>query len=337
VRTLARTAFLAALMLGAVLVPGQTPAGQTLDLDRPDIRSFISRMETEHGIPAAESERLLAQAEVQPRIVEAISRPAEKVKPWYEYRAIFLTDKRIDAGVAFWNEHAAELARISDETGVAPEIIVGILGVETLFGKIKGSWRVIDALATLAFEYPPRSRFFTSELEQYLLLVREQAIDPLTATGSYAGAMGGPQFISSSYRAYAVDAGGDGRIDLWEDWTDIIGSVANYFKAHGWQPGGAVVSPVADPLPDGTLSPGLKLDRKVAGLREQGLDFEVPAGASDDAMVFSLDLESGPAYWVGFRNFYVITRYNRSSMYAMAVYDLGQAIAARKGNAGSET
>jgi membrane-bound lytic murein transglycosylase B len=322
------------LTLGTSLVTGLAQAGQTVDLSRPDVRTFISRMESEHGIPATESEQVLAGAEIQPRIIEAMSRPAEKVKPWHEYRAIFLTDKRIDAGVAFWAEHATDLARISEETGVAPEIIVGILGVETFFGRITGSWRVIDALATLAFEYPPRASFFTAELEQYLLLVREQRIDPLAATGSYAGAMGGPQFISSSYRAYAVDAGGDGRVDLWDDWTDIIGSVANYFQAHGWQPGGAIVAPVVAPVPEGVLSNGLKLDREVAGLQATGLDFQLPDDAGDKAMVFRLDMENGPAYWVGFRNFYVITRYNRSPMYAMAVYELGQEIAARRGDAG---
>ena len=313
---------LAAFSLMSVLA---TPLHATgLDLSRDDVSEFVARMETSHGIPADETRRLLGQAEIQPRIIEAMSRPAEKVKPWHEYRQIFITDKRIRAGVDFWSERESDLERIAAETGVPAHIIVGILGVETFYGRITGKYRVIDSLVTLAFEYPPRSKFFTSELEQFLLLAQEQDLDVLDATGSYAGAMGGPQFISSSYRAYAVDASGDGQVNLWTDWTDIIGSVANYFAEHGWQPGGPVADRIDAAPPEAVISKGLALDKTTAELRQSGLR---PQGDDDDkVMVFSLEATTGPEYWIGYRNFYVITRYNRSSMYAMAVYELGQEV-----------
>jgi membrane-bound lytic murein transglycosylase B len=313
------------LALASLFVFSPLQAGGSLDMARSDVNSFVSRMESAHGIPAEETRRILSRAEIQPPILEAMERPAEKVKPWHEYRQIFLTDQRISEGVAFWNNHREKLEGISAETGVPAEIIVGILGVETLYGRVTGRYRVIDALSTLAFEYPPRSAFFTSELEQFLLLSREQGIDPLTATGSYAGAMGGPQFISSSYRAYAVDASGDGRIDLWEDWTDIMGSVANYFTAHGWQSGERIVARIPGDIPNSELSDGLSLDRPASRL----VDYGVPPDGGDKVMVFALESEDGPEYWVGFKNFYVITRYNRSNMYAMAVYELGHAVRTR--------
>lgn len=321
------------LILSLALLPLLTAlslaAPTAVDTSRQDVASFIDLMESRHGIPAAETRQILATAEIQSRILEAMRRPAEKVKPWHEYRQIFMTDKRIDAGVTFWRTHEATLSRIQSETGIPAEIIVGILGVETLYGKIKGSYRVVDALATLAFEYPPRSKFFTSELEQFLLLTREQDIDPLTATGSYAGAMGGPQFISSSYRAYAVDSGGDGKVDLWDDWEDIIGSVANYFSRHGWRPGQPVFARLSGDPGDWAMSDGLKLDRSVSDLRANGIDVDPTGRADDEVMIFSLEEADGPSYLVGYRNFYVITRYNRSNKYAMAVFELGQAVRAR--------
>jgi len=300
-------------------------AGTGLDMNREDVAAFVQDMERSHGIPAAETRRILAAAEIQQPILEAMERPAEKVKPWYEYRRIFLTDRRIDEGVAFWKAHRDKLQSTAAATGVPPEIVVGILGVETLYGRITGRYRVIDALSTLAFEYPPRSRFFTSELEQFLLLTREQSIDPFSATGSYAGAMGGPQFISSSYRAYAIDGSGDGRVDLWEDWNDIIGSVANYFAAHGWQRDGRIAARIPGDVPSSKLSDGLKLDRPASEVGAYG----VPVEGENEVMVFALENEQGPEYWVGYTNFYVITRYNRSNMYAMAVYDLGRAVKSR--------
>ena len=320
----------ALLLLSSLIAPSPAAAERALDLSQPQIVEFVSKMETKHGIPPDETRAVLGSAAIQPKILEAMRRPAEKVKPWHEYRQIFITDKRIDAGVAFWAEQAETLDRVYAETGVPPEIVVGIIGVETYYGRITGSYRVVDALATLAFEYPPRSAFFTSELEQFMLLTREQDIDPLLATGSYAGAMGGPQFISSSYRAYAVDGSGDGKVDLWDSWEDIISSVANYFTEHGWRRDGPVVTAAQPPVPAGSLSARLKLDRTVGDLRAAGLQFG-QADADEEAMLFELEGAQGPEYWIGFKNFYVITRYNRSHLYAMAVPDLGQAIGDRRG------
>ncbi len=313
------------LALALLLASPLSHADDRLDTSRDDVGNFVQMMETTHGIPAAETLEILAAAEIQPPIIEAMQRPAEKVKPWYEYRPIFLTERRISEGADFWGKHRQLLEEISLQTGVPPEIIVGIVGVETFYGRITGRYRVIDALATLAFDYPPRSRFFTGELEQFLLLAREQGIDPLVATGSYAGAMGGPQFISSSYRAYAVDASGDGRVDLWEDWADILGSVANYFTAHGWQSGGRIATRIEGTVPDSLLSDGLALDRTAAQVRPYGVDVR----DDETVMVFALETETGPQYWVGHKNFFVITRYNRSNMYAMAVHDLGLAVRSR--------
>ncbi len=313
------------LALTLVLTSPPLQADGRLDISRSDVEGFVHMMESTHGIGATETRKILAAAEIQPPILEAMERPAEKVKPWYEYRRIFLTDQRIQEGVEFWLAHRDLLENISLQTGVPPEIIVGILGVETFYGRITGRYRVIDALATLAFEYPPRSSFFMGELEQFLLLAREQDIDPLAATGSYAGAMGGPQFISSSYRAYAVDTSGDGRVDLWTDWADIIGSVANYFTAHDWQRGGKIASRIEGPVPESLLSDGLALDRTAAQVRPYGVD----ATDSEAVMVFALETEDGPEFWVGHRNFFVITRYNRNNMYAMAVHDLGRSVRAR--------
>ena len=200
------------------------PLAFAIDTTRPDVQRFIDRMVENHSYDRHKLESVLAEAESKESILEAISRPAEKTLEWHEYRDIFLTRERIQAGTEFWKEHAEELQRISDETGVSREILVGIIGVETYFGRITGNYRVLDALATLAFDYPPRSRFFSGELEQFLLLVREEGMDATSATGSYAGAMGRPQFMPSSYRAYAVDSTKDGKRDIWTDWADVIGT-----------------------------------------------------------------------------------------------------------------
>jgi membrane-bound lytic murein transglycosylase B len=212
------------------------PADATvLDPAREDVRTSSSACITSMASTATRCGAILALARIQPPIIEAISRPAERVRPWHEYRKIFMTEERIAAGVLFWQAHREGIERVAAETGVPGEILVGIIGVETFYGRIIGRYRVLDALATLAFEYPPRSAFFARELEQFLLLVREQGLEIETPVGSYAGAMGLPQFIPSSYRAYAVDGDGDGRIDLWTSIDDILASVANYFRAHGWR------------------------------------------------------------------------------------------------------
>ncbi len=318
-------------LLAICLLPATTAyADNKLDLANPAVVAFVGRMEAKHDMAPDQTLGILEQARVQAKIIELMSRPAEKVMPWYDYREIFLTDKRINAGLDFWSEHQKTLARISDETGVPEEIIAGIIGVETFYGRITGNYRVIDSLTTLAFAYPPRGKFFTSELEQFLLLVREHDIDPLVVTGSYAGAMGGPQFISSSYRAYAVDGSGDQRVDLWNEWADVIASVANYFKVHGWKSGDPVMSPVSGTVPPGAISKGTKPDRKIDSLLEQGVKFDPLDSGDARAMLFALEYRDGPGYWVGYNNFYVITRYNHSVMYATAVYQLGAAIRQRR-------
>ncbi|MEN0045011.1 MAG: lytic murein transglycosylase, partial [Pseudomonadota bacterium] len=207
----------------ALLCAGTASA---IDTDRDDVRAFIDEMVEQHGFERAELVVLLGEAEVQEGILEAMRRPAERTKPWHEYRDIFIQPKRVKAGVAFWAEHADAIERISADTGVPAEILVGIIGVETYYGRITGKHRVLDALVTLGFDYPPRANFFRKELGQFLQLAREEDIDPRTALGSYAGAMGAPQFIPSSYRAYADDGDGDGRKDLFNNWDDVLASVA---------------------------------------------------------------------------------------------------------------
>ncbi len=308
-------------------------APRPLDLQRDDVRAFVGRLSEQHGMDPASVERTLAAARVQPSILEAISRPAEKVKPWHEYRKIFLTEERIAAGAKFWREHAELLQRVYRETGVSPSVIAGIIGVETYYGRITGRHRVLDALATLAFEYPRRSSFFTRELEEFFLMTREQSLDPESLTGSYAGAMGLPQFIPSSYRAYAADGDGDGRIDLWDSVPDVLASVANYLSVHGWRGDEPVVAPavVDGNTAQGLADQGLKPTTTVGALWDAGVGLAgpVPEGRDSAAGLFELEGEDGALHWAGFNNFYVITRYNRSLMYALAVTQLGDAVAAR--------
>lgn len=290
--------------------------------------AFVDEMVREHGFKAEDVQAVLRQAEKRQPILDAIARPAEKSKTWKEYRPIFIVPARISNGVAFWQENRNALELAEKEYGVPAEIIVAIIGVETNYGRNMGSWRVIDALSTLAFDYPPRAPFFRSELVKYFLLTRQQQHDPLEFKGSYAGAMGFGQFMPSSYLAYAVDFSGDGFTDIWNNPTDAIGSVANYFKQHGWQTGKAVVVPAKLSQPRATvlandafnkiLPPSIPVrDWKKAGV--------VPVTALDGAIpviAIEFDGAKGLEYWFGLQNFYTITRYNRSPMYAMAVYDL---------------
>ena len=300
-----------------------------IDVGDPEVRDFIDSMVSEHDYDRDTLENVLQQATSQETILEAIARPAERTKEWHEYRDIFLTDARVKAGAAFWREHSEALDRISEESGVAVEILVGIIGVETYFGRRTGNYRVLDALVTLAFEYPPRSKFFRNELEQFLLLVREEEMEAIDATGSYAGAMGRPQFMPSSYRAYAVDSSADGKRDIWTNWADVIGSVANYFVRHGWRSNNQVVAQASlsnqwqgDP-PENTLKP----QETVTSLSHQGVLFVTNLAGDQQSQLLTLIGDDGEEYWVGFHNFFVITRYNRSVMYALAVHQLGQEIA----------
>lgn len=316
-------------LIGIALLATALPVcAVAIDTDRADVQAFIDDMVLKHNYDRAELIEVLNDAASQPGILESVSKPAEKTLTWKDYRNIFLTEARIEAGAAFWREHRDALSRISDETGVAPEILVAIIGVETYFGRITGNHRVLDALATLAFDYPPRSNFFRRELEQFLLLVREENMNPADATGSYAGAMGAPQFMPSSYRAYAVDASDDGKRDIWNDWQDVIGSVANYFVAHGWQPGReiATLATLADGWNGSPPKNLLKPEDTVGSLSKQGVLFATDLGGAEKSQLMKLDGVDGDEYWVGFHNFFVITRYNHSVMYALAVYQLGREI-----------
>ena len=317
------------LLFGAAACAVDTPSPAEIETARTE---FVTDMVSKHGFDRDELAALIGSARIQPKILEAISRPAERTLEWHEYRKIFLTEERIAAGERFWREHEETLAEISSQYRVEPEMIVAIIGVETFFGRITGKHKVLDARATLAFAYPPRSKFFRSELEQFLLLTREEGVEPTAALGSYAGAMGAAQFIPSSYRAYAVDASQDGKRDLWQDWRDVIGSVANYFKRHGWKPDQPVVARATLGSRWSGTKPSNrpKLNSTVAGLSDKGYVFSTKM--PDDARALALHLRGseGEEYWIGFHNFGVITRYNRSVMYALAAHQLGQEIRSRK-------
>jgi membrane-bound lytic murein transglycosylase B len=283
------------------------------------------------GVDVAWARDLLASAKRQQSILDAIARPAEKTKPWYDYRDIFMTDRRIREGVVFWDAHAAVLEEISQRTGVPSAVIVAIIGVETFYGRITGSYRVIDALSTLAFDYPRRSPFFTQELEQFLILAWESGKDPLALKGSYAGAMGYGQFMPSSYRAYARSFEPGGVPDIWDNPADAISSVGHYLNAHGWQAGERVLlDAVANQPPDSLFAAGLKPSQSIEALARAGLSTE--AGVDPQTQVTPIGLETieGQRYWLGLQNFYVITRYNHSAMYAMAVWELSEAILAAR-------
>jgi len=300
-----------------------------VDLDRPDVEAFIKTMVKEHDYDVATLHAILKQAQIKRSIIDQISKPAEKTLTWAEYRPIFMTRERINAGAAFWRENHDMLENIAVTTGVPVEILVGIIGVETYFGRITGGHRVLDALATLTFSYPPRAKFFRGELEQFLLLVREEEMQAADAIGSYAGAMGRPQFMPSSYRAYAVDSTGDGKRDIWNNWTDVAGSIANYFLAHGWKPGQEIATQAtlgsrwSGPLPENKLKP----EETISSLSQVGVMFSTALPNDSAGQLLTLKGADGDEHWVGFHNFFVITRYNHSVMYALAVQQLGQEIA----------
>jgi membrane-bound lytic murein transglycosylase B len=295
-------------------------------------RAFIDRMVEKHAFDRAAITSLIDSAVIDQTILDAMARPAERVVPWFEYRNIFLTEERIAAGARFWAEHAETLEPVAERYGVAPEMILAIVGVETYFGTRMGRYRVLDALSTLAFAYPPRASFFASELEAFLLLARDGQLDATAVLGSYAGAMGAGQFIPTSYRAYAVDGDTDGKRDLWTNWEDIFGSVANYFTKHGWRRDQPVTEPAirtedfAGPEPSNSLD----LGETVGSLAQMGYVFTTTLPSDAPAAAYSFEAEGGGSeYWVGYHNFRVVTRYNRSTKYALAAYQLSQAIRAR--------
>lgn len=296
----------------------------------PGAEEFAANAAAEHGLDQAEMISLLENARFKQSIVDAMTRPAEG-KDWYEYRPIFISDKRTKGGVEFWRENEELITQASEKFGVDPEVIVAIIGVETYYGRNTGGYRVLDALATLSFYYPDtgndRSAFFSKELMNFMLLGREENLPLQEVEGSYAGAMGLGQFMPSSYREYAVDLDGDGRRDLWSSMADVIGSVANYLHRHGWQPGQPVTSraKVAEGANMDLVSRrNLKPEKTVAELAENGFTPVDAVPADTPAAVTRLREEEAESYWVTYKNFYVITRYNRSALYAMAVYDLSQ-------------
>lgn len=295
--------------------------------NRSDVRAFIKTMNKKHGFKQDELLKTFAQVDINQSIIDAITRPAE-AKPWHEYRPIFLTDKRINGGVEFWKQNDAALSRAYKEFGVDPEIVVAIIGVESLYGKYRGRYSVLESLSTLAFNYPKRSRFFKSELEQFLLLAREEAMDPVKIMGSYAGAMGKPQFIASSFRSYAVDFDNDGKRDLWDNSVDVIGSVANYFAKHNWRKDQPIASK-ADVNGNGykaLVKKGIRPHMRLADMMKKGITIADDFPTNEKAALIELENKNGLEHWVGMDNFYVITRYNHSQLYAMAVYQLSKAI-----------
>ncbi len=293
----------------------------------PDSHTLIDEMVQEHQFDKAELTQLFRRVEFLPKIIETMTRPAEG-KPWHQYRPIFLTEKRIRGGVKFWGENAERLARAEKEFGVPAHIIIAIIGVETFYGRHKGSYKVIEALSTLGFGYPKRSKFFRGQIKEFLLMAREEKRDPLEFLGSYAGAMGMPQFIPSSFRNFAVDFDQDGRRDLWDNHTDIIGSVANYFHQHHWNPGEPVAAraKVADSVAERFIKTEVEPSISLKELKAAGVTTQMALEEQPTTLLALESSEHEKEYWIALHNFYVITRYNRSPLYAMAVHQLSEAI-----------
>ncbi|MGI8561809.1 MAG: lytic murein transglycosylase B [Luteimonas sp.] len=293
------------------------------------IEAFVDYTARTYGVAPRRIRDVLAQAEYKQGIVDAMSRPAEKTRTWAEYRPIFVNDARIEGGRAFYAQHRAALDRVAADTGVPAEVIVAIIGVETSYGRITGNYRVLDALYTLAFGYPKRAPFFAGELAQlFALTEQEPQLDITTLKGSYAGAMGMGQFMPSSYRLWAKDGDGDGRRDLLSHLPDVFASIANYFVVHGWQRGGPVVARAMRDAGAVEFAPeSLDPMYPLADLAARGYRPLQGEPVAEGATLLSLDGAAGPEYWLGYRNFYVITRYNRSPMYALSVHQLAQAIA----------
>ena len=326
-----RFSVLSFLSLACALLAVATPA-PALELKKhPALQSFATEMEQKYGFSRTELQRAFRCARIRPEIVEAMERPKELL-PWYQYKQIFLTEENVSRGVQFWDEHAATLTRAAEQYGVAPEIIVAIIGVETRFGRHAGNYPVLDALTTLTLDYPSRSEFFRGQLAEYLLLARELDTDPCRIKGSYAGAMGLPQFMPSSYRQYAVDFDGDGKRDILASPDDAIGSVAHYLQENGWKAGAPVMEEVRL---EGTLyfwieKLGLKPALPVQQLPAYGIFPRRLDDGQRRAALISFEGDYGPFYRLGYNNFYVITRYNHNKRYALAVYELGESIRQRR-------
>jgi membrane-bound lytic murein transglycosylase B len=293
--------------------------------ERDEVKTFISMMVDKHSYDRETLTDWFRKAVKQEETIKSLDKPAESM-PWHRYRKIFMTEKRINQGIEFWRENKETLERAEATYGVPPEMITAIIGVETFYGKYKGKFPVFDTLVTIAFDYPKRASFFKKELEQYLLLIREEALDAHTLKGSYAGALGKPQFISSSYRHYAVDFDGDGKRDLLNNTADAIGSVANYFKQHGWNNGDPVVVTASYKSNKKFSEYAMKPEHSVSELSKHGIFPSQPVVTSSLASPIQLEQADHMEYWLGLHNFYVITRYNHSNLYAMAAYQLSQSI-----------
>lgn len=296
--------------------------------DRKDVQEFIQNFESKYPEYALDIKEMLKTGKKQQSILDAIARPAERVLTWGQYRNIFIEPKRLAQGVEFWQENRNIVRSVSEKFQVEAEIILAILGVETRYGRFTGNYKVIDALLTLGFDYPPRSIFFLSELEQYLLLIKEQGFDVQAVKGSYAGAMGYGQFISSSYRHYAVDGDGDGKIDILTNKADALASVANYFVKHGWRYGEPIAVKLEPQKIDVQFLSAMpnpeKPNKTVAELKAQGVKIPSQYHGQAKVTLMALETEQGIEHWLGFENFYVISRYNHSHLYSMAVLQFSQ-------------
>jgi len=303
------------------------PAAVTSFMTRVDVQQFVDEVVQKDRLDREWVEHAMHGAHRRQAVIDAITKPYE-AKPWFQYEPLFVNDSRIDGGVAFWSRQSTALQKAEVEYGVPAEILVAIVGVESFYGRQHGGYPVIDSLSTLAFDYPPRAAFFQGELEQFLIMCREQSLDPLVPMGSYAGAMGAPQFMPDSFRQYAVDFDADGKRDIWGDWSDIIGSVANYFHLHGWQPNGLIVVPAA--LQKDAAEPTPLQPTTVGALRAAHVVLSKGVPDDAEAVLVALQGQDETRYWVGLHNFRVITQYNKSPLYAMAVVQLASAIVERR-------
>lgn len=300
--------------------------------NKPEVKAFIKEMASEKtGYTQDELTLIFNNTEIKPDIIALMTKPAEK-KPWYEYRKIFLNEGRIKQGVVFWNKHEKILNKVSKEYGVPPQIIIAILGAETHYGRILGGYRVIDALSTLAFDYPPRSKYFKKELEEFLLLCKEYKFDPLEVYGSYAGAMGFPQFMPSNYRSLSVDYNRKGHADLFTNIDDVVASIARYFKHHGWQPNQPVAfrASAKNANYEKYIKKSVKPNKTIKEWEKLGIKPDAKVNSNTPAALLELENKPKNELWLVLNNFYVITRYNNSPLYAMAVYQLSEAIKEQK-------
>jgi len=322
-------AFLSLWLAGCVTTTNYSNYSQ-----RPDVHEFINKMSEKHDFDREELCELFSNVKYEPQIFKTLEKPHEgKATPWYTYQAIFITPKRAKEGAEFWKANEKTLAKVEKEYGVPAEIIVAIIGVETRYGQNKGSYRVIDALTNLAFDYPRRAEYFRGELEEYLLLSREQNLNPLEPVGSYAGAIGEPQFMPSSYRLYGIDFSGEHHADLCNNNADVIASVANYFKKHGWKTGEPIVirAHVTGSEYSHFITKRLKPIWSIEELSKHGVTAQKGVSPKTPVVFMLFEGKCGPEYWLGCKNFYAITRYNSSRYYAMAVYQLSQKIAQERG------